>query len=284
MGRTCVRLTLIAVVIGWALPAGSNDATSNDQADRSQMPAIVMQIKRADFEDDRAALNTLFQHLTPYVKDPQVATFAHYWRGFALWRRALNGINDSSKEDELDADLTRAVQEFAAADARPNGFVEAEIGEAACEGTLLFLHHADTGQLQGRLARDAALLKDLQEKSPDNPRFLWVLGASLWSRPAAAGGNRAAAIRAYERGLRLITDERDNVHNPLEASWGEAELLMSLSWSGLHQTPPDLEAAEHYAQQALRVAPNWHFVRGVLVPQIAKARADTTANSVGVRP
>jgi hypothetical protein len=276
MGRLGVQLMIIAVAIGWAIPAESRGATgvTAPKDEQGTMAAIVAQIKRADFEDDKEMLKDLFEQLTAYVRDPVLCSFAHYWRGFAMWRRALNGFNDSSKTEELDYDLTLAAQEFAAARGRADRFVEAEIGEAACEGTLVFLHHSEPDRLRRHLTRDAALLKDLQETSPDNPRFLWVLGASLWSRPAAAGGNRAAALDTYRRGLQIIAHNRNVAHASLAPSWGEAELLMSLSWSSLHQTPPDLDEADRYAQLALRVASNWHFVRDILLPQIANTRAE----------
>ncbi len=39
--------------------------------------------------------------------------------------------------------------------------------------------------------------------------------------------------------------------DPLEPSWGEPELLMSLAWSSLNRAAPDVNAADQYAHAAL---------------------------------
>ena len=48
---------------------------------------------------------------------------------------------------------------------------------------------------------------------------------------------------------------------------------MSLAWSNLNRTTPDLKAAEQYAQAALKLVPYWHYVRDILMPQIRTAQA-----------
>jgi hypothetical protein len=55
-------------------------------------------------------------------------------------------------------------------------------------------------------------------------------------------------------------------------SWGEAELLMNLAYSHLTRSTPDLTAAEQYARAALALIPSWHYVRDILLPQIAAAK------------
>src|SRR5580658_3570315 len=48
---------------------------------------------------------------------------------------------------------------------------------------------------------------------------------------------------------------------------------MSLAWSNLNRTMPDLSAAEQDAQAALKLVPYWHYVRDILMPQIRAAQA-----------
>src|ERR1700716_2185775 len=70
---------------------------------------IVTQIQRADYEGDRAALKRLHDELTPIPEDNRLAARVLYWRGFALWRRAINGFNESPTPTDLEGDLTQAV-------------------------------------------------------------------------------------------------------------------------------------------------------------------------------
>lgn len=272
-----------------SLQSGSGASQASDDNSsghpRSQVAAIVAQIKLADFEDDRAKLEELYQKLTPYLQSESLAPSVRYWRGFALWRRALNGFNDSTNKEELDSDLSRASQEFESAAAGRSGFVEAAIGESACEGTLVFLHHKEPEQMQRHLQLEVSLTKNLTESASNNPRFLWVLGGSLWNRPAAAGGSQTVAIETYRRGLATILSQQNNAPDPIEPSWGEAELLMSLAWSYLHRSTPDFDEADRYAHKALQVAPTWHFVRDILLPLIAEGRAkNVTPKSTSSTP
>jgi hypothetical protein len=82
-------------------------------------------------------------------------------------------------------------------------------------------------------------------------------------------------MEIYQNGLKSVNQRKTLVNDPLEVSWGEPELLMNLARSNLHRTDPDLNAAEQYARQALRLVPEWHYVRDILLPQIEKAKANT---------
>ena len=102
------------------------------QDSRQKVTAIVANIQRADYEGDRPALKRLHAELTPFVDDRQLASRVLYWRGFALWRRALNGFNDTADRTQIGEDLTQAVIDFQAAIARDPAFVDAKIGAASC--------------------------------------------------------------------------------------------------------------------------------------------------------
>jgi uncharacterized protein YciI len=73
--------------------------------------------------------------------------------------------------------------------------------------------------------------------------------------------------------LEAVRNQKRDVVDPLEPSWGEPELLMSLAWSNLNRTAPDLNAAEQGAQAALKMVPYWHYVRDILMPQIRAGQA-----------
>jgi hypothetical protein len=73
--------------------------------------------------------------------------------------------------------------------------------------------------------------------------------------------------------LEAVRAHKPDVVDPLEPSWGEPELLMSLAWSSLNRTSPDLNAAEQDAQAALKLVPYWHYVRDILMAQIRAAQA-----------
>ena len=240
---------------------------------RDSIIRIVTQIQRADYEGDRPTLRRLHDELTPIPEDNKLAARVLYWRGFALWRRAINGFNESPTPTDLEGDLTQAVTDFKDAIARDQAFVEPKIGAGSSLGYLMYLHRKEPSVVQELLEQSSPLLKEALAIAPDNPRLLWVLGPVRWSSPPERGGGQDKAFETYNKGLEAVRNQKRGVVDPLEPSWGEPELLMSLAWSNLNRTTPDLKAADQYAQSALKLVPYWHYVRDILMPQIQAAQA-----------
>jgi hypothetical protein len=240
---------------------------------RDSIIRIVTQIQRADYEGDRPALKRLHDGLAPIPEDNKVASRVLYWRGFALWRRAINGFNESPIPTDLEEDLMQAVSDFNDATSRDLAFVEPKIGAGSSLGYLMYLNKKDPTRVQELLQQLSPLLKEAMATAPDNPRLLWVLGPIRWSSPPERGGGQDKAIEIYNKGLEVVRGHKRDVVDPLEPSWGEPELLMSLAWSNLNRTAPDLNAAEQYAGAALKLVPYWHYVRDILMPQIRAAQA-----------
>ena len=263
---------LTTFVLSAVATAHSTDKIGLERS-RDSIIAIVTQIQKADYEGDRPALKRLHDELAPIPEDNKLASRVLYWRGFALWRRAINGFNESPTPTDLEADLTQAVTDFKDAIARDPAFVEPKIGAASSLGYLMFLSKKDPARLQELFQQSSPLLKEAMATAPDNPRLLWVLGPIRWSSPPERGGGQDKAIELYNKGLAEIRDHKRDVADPLEPSWGEPELLMSLAWSNLNRTAPDLSAAEQDAQAALKLVPYWHYVRDILMPQIRAAQA-----------
>ncbi|HLN27010.1 MAG TPA: DJ-1/PfpI family protein [Gemmataceae bacterium] len=253
-----------------ALPTAAIGSAS--RRNRETVSGIVVQIKKADYAGDRTELKRLFDALQPFVMDNELASRVRYWRGFAMWRRALNGFNDAVDPKELEQDLNAAVDEFNAATAADAGFVDAKIGNGSCLFSLLFLHRSDGARMKKLLGRAIPLLKEAQAAAPENPRLLWVLGPSRWNSPPERGGGQDKALATYQQGLEVIRKNPAQRENLLEPSWGEPELLMSLAWSNLNKSTPDLTAAENFALAALKLVPEWHYVRDILLQQIRKAK------------
>jgi hypothetical protein len=272
-GKVARRFAVVLASVTMALAAGPAVDPSPEQVVK-----IVTQIQRADYEGDRAALNHLYDELVPFVDEPELASRVRYWRGFAKWRRAINGFNETPTPKDLAEDLTDAESEFDVAIQSDPGFVDARIGAASCVLNRLFLegvfkNEKDPKRLKEILAPASTLLKDAKAAAPDNPRLLWVMGPNQWSTPPERGGGQEKAIATYEKGLEAVRQQKEGANDPLEPTWGEPELLMSLAWSNLNRTTPDLKAAEQYAQAALKLVPYWHYVRDILMPQIRTAQA-----------
>jgi uncharacterized protein YciI len=269
-----IALTIFVVSVATELyPA---DKTGLEPS-RDSIIRLVTQIQKADYEGDRPVLKRLHDELTPIPEDNKLAARVLYWRGFALWRTAINGFNETPTPTDLQEDLTQAVADFKDAIARDPAFVEAKIGAGSSLGYLMYLSRKDPTRIQELFQQSSPLLKEAMAAAPDNPRLLWVLGPIRWSSPPERGGGQDKAFEIYNKGLEAARSQKRDVVDPLEPSWGEPELLMSLAWSNLNRTTPDLNAAEQDAQAALKLVPYWHYVRDILMPQIQAAQAKALA-------
>ena len=259
-------MKLTWLVLGLVIALGATTKSAQEQV----LP-IVTQIQRADYEGNRAALLELYRALEPYEKNETIASRVAYWRGFALWRRALNGFNDKVPAQELAQDLQQALSEFQKSSAADPNFIDADVGAISCLSNLMFLNRNDSAKTGELVAQAAPLTKKAKAADADNPRLLWVLGANQWYAPPERGGGQEKAIATYEKGLEIIRKQQTRSGSPLDPSWGEPELLMNLSWSNLNKTPPDVKVAHRDAQAALTLVPYWHYVRDILMPQIQAA-------------
>jgi hypothetical protein len=267
-----LRPLVFSFLVAAAITNSQTQPAAKSVVDSARASAIriVEQIKRADYEGDRAALKRLHAEFTPPPENRMLASRVLYWRGFALWRRAINGFNETPTPQDLQDDLNGAVADFNDSLAQDPSFVESKIAEGSCFGYLAYLNMKDPARLQESIQHSSSLLKDAMAADPDNPRLLWVLGPVRWSSPAERGGGQDKAFDLYNRGLDIIR-KKPASNDPLEPSWGEPELLMSRSWSYLHRTTPDLKAARTDAEAALNLVPYWHYVRDILLPQILEA-------------
>jgi len=261
---------ILTLILAWV----SASCNASDGGVREQAARIAAQIRRADYEGDRATLKKCYDELTPFLKNEELASRIRYWRGFDLWRSAINGFNDSVDPNELERDLRQAVDEFKAAMQKDQAFVDAKIGMISCLGYLAFMKRADTAAMQDLMGQMSPLVKEAKAVAPDNPRLHWVLGPILRYQAHESGSGTEELIENYETGLQHCSNaEQDK--NSLEPSWGKPELLVSLAYMYLNRNPPNVEAAESKARSALEIVPYWHYTRDILLPQILAAKAKT---------
>jgi hypothetical protein len=282
--RTRAVGLMITLTIVLSCGAQTPTPLATDQA-RDQVVRIVAKIQRADYEGDRSSLQQLHAELAPFVQNQKLAPRVLYWRGFALWRRAINGFNDKADAADLQNDLRHALDEFAESTRIEPAFVDAKVGALSCTGLLAYSARQDTSSARTTelIARSRALRKEIETEAPQNPRFLWVEGPIFWNVPPQDGGGQPKAIETYEKGLDSIRSDKATAVDSLDPTWGEPELLMSLAWSKLNQTTPNANAAELDANSALKLVPYWHYVRDILLPQIREAKQKTDQEKANSR-
>lgn len=264
--RACVRTSLLSMAVMCSL-SHIGFAQENQFTAVNRVQVLVREITQADYAGDREALGRLAVSLDRIEVEGVLRSRVHYWKGFSYWRRALNGFNDSAGPEELQQDLSAAVTAFEYSAGQDPAFADAKIGAASCLFSLSNLLRSEPDRSRQLLARAKQLLNEAIAQDPDNPRLLWLQGANFWWSPPQFGGDRAKAIETYKKGLEYAR-KQPKQQEQLEPTWGEPELLMNLAYSFMHSSPPNLAAAELYANEALQQVPNWHYVRDVLIPEI----------------
>src|SRR6185369_3757394 len=177
---------LLAIAAGLVLQAAP--AAPRSSPARAAVAGIAARILKADYEDDRAALRRLYEELAPYRDDKALASRVLYWRGFALWRRALNGFNDSAEKKEQEEDLSGCVSEFDQAAAKDPAFIDARVGAVSCLVGLFYLDKGNAERRQEYVKRFTELQAEAKASGTDNPRVLWMLGGGAWYIPVERGG------------------------------------------------------------------------------------------------
>ena len=195
--------------------------------------------------------------------------YREYWKGFALWRRALNGFNETPTPSDLAEDLEKAIVHFRRSlDLRPN-WIEARIGIVGCGASLLFLAGNDEAKKQALRKEFVPMLQAVQKEGGENPRALWLIGGMQFGAPppmAAISPRR----RRLTHGLRSPgASRRPGLPPPWAPTWGGRRT----SRISPHLVPcprAQQEPGVAYAQGAITAAPDWHYVKDILLPQIQK--------------
>src|SRR5687768_7169911 len=183
-------LSLVASVDETGVAAGGGTVISQSAVVQEHVaddtPALVDAVRRADYEGDLARLRSLYATFTVDDSEPRRGSRLRYWKGFAAWRRAINGFNESAPVPELTEDLERAIAEFERAAQLDPGFVDAKVGLISCFQLLAFLGSHDAIRVQQLVPKFVTLLKESLAAAPDNPRLQWVRGQSEWYTPPGA--------------------------------------------------------------------------------------------------
>lgn len=270
-----IALTACAQRPPIALLPNESPAVAADEK-LTRLHELIRQIVTADYVGDRQMLDRLYGEADVFLGDEVVESRVRYWKGFAKWRRAMNGANEAITPTDLADDVEIAVEQLRRSGEIDPEFVDARIGEMQCLGLMLFFDHERVGG--ERIARLRALMNDLEKTAADNPRYVWAWGMAYFNVPAERGGGPERVINAYLRALDEVRNGARAVSTPLEPSWGEAELCVNLAYSYLNQPVPDLAMARKYVDEAIELVPYWHYARNILRPQI-EAAAKKTAES-----
>jgi hypothetical protein len=256
-------------LIAFLLIIFATSAVSAKPSTKNKLIAAKADVMDADYRGDLARLASLRAELKPLSDDPALGYLADYWTGFASWRLAINGANAQMSPDDLKANLERAVADFESSLRRKEDFADAYAAASSIHGWLAAIHRDDADLMNTHLAASKQFLAKAEALEPANPRVLWVRGGVFLFAPPAYGGSPERAIEIYRK--QVDASGPLTPDSPLP-DWGKPEGLMSLAYAQMVKSSPDLDAATDNARAALKLRPQWHYVRDILMPQIEAKR------------
>jgi hypothetical protein len=240
-----------------------------------ELTRLKAKLMSADYRAEIDELSRLRDEVARLGPDRDLGYLAHYWSGFASWRMAINGANHQMKTEDMKTHLQKAATEFYRSLRLKDDFADAYAAAALVNSWLATFYlgsNPDNVMVGERASLSLALYSRASALDPENPRVLWAKGAFLLFAPVAPelqAGNIARAIEVYRRMLEAAERRGVNAASPLP-DWGKPEALMSLAFAHTKQTPPDLRAALDEANAALKLEPDWSYVRDNLIPQIER--------------
>lgn len=249
-------------------PVSATAATKSEQ----RLTELVAAVRSADYRGDRAALARLDDELGA-LDAGRLKDYREYWRGFALWRRVLNGFNEKPAPEDLASDVEKALARFKSALAVHPDWIEAQLAMVGLWGNQIYLAGKDAEKRKAILAEAGPTFKFVMANAGDNPRALWIRGGMEGWAPPPTGGDLGKATATLRYGVECAWREAlRNAHpNPPPAwvpTWGGPENLMNLAYMYSNAKNPDRATALAYAQGAVTAVPEWHFVRDILIPRI----------------
>src|SRR5450631_400940 len=134
--KLALARAIAAAAVLWAPIVSAHGSSPGDA--KSQVIRLVEKIQRDDYEGNRAALQQDFADLAPFVSEAELSARVRYWRGFALWRRTINGFNETVDAKEQEKDLKGAIDELAQIPEADAVYGDARIGMVSCLGYLLY--------------------------------------------------------------------------------------------------------------------------------------------------
>ncbi len=190
---------------------------------------------------------------------------SRYWSGFASWRMAINGASKGMKREDLIKNLRMAATDFYLSMRAKDDFADAYASASLVNGWLMTFMLDDPIAMREHLALSQALFARASTLEPKNPRVLWTQAAFFFYSQEKQGGSVPRAIEVYQQMHDEAERRGTNAASPLP-DWGKPEALMSLAFA--HLMRGESAKARENAQAALKLRPEWSYVKDTLIPQI----------------
>ena len=220
----------------------------------------------ANYRNDQAGLRAAIAAMQPLVRpDSSDAPYANYYLSWAYWALAASqyeaqDVAGAVESGTLAARHARAA--VAARDADPEFYT-------ALVNALIVVAVLDRAQFDRMAAEIRPARAKALELGPENPRVVLMDAGMIFNNPPERGGGQQKGLARYEEALRLFEAEATTkAADPLAPRWGHTLAYGWLAPVYLTITPPQKEKARAAAETALRMRPDFWYVRERVLPRL----------------
>jgi hypothetical protein len=219
----------------------------------------------ANYRNDQAGLRAAIAALEPLTASPGEGAHASYYLSWAYW--ALAGSQVQAR------DTAGALESGKRAVAHARAAVAARAGDAdfhaALANALIVVAILDPPQFRAVATELAGVRRRALELGPDNPRVVMMDAGMIFNNPPERGGGRERGLARWQEALRLFEAEANaSAVDPVAPRWGQALAHGWMAGLYLATAPPQQERARAAADAALRMRPDFWWVREQVLPRL----------------
>ncbi len=219
----------------------------------------------ATFRNDQAGLRAAIAALEALPPDAPDQAYAHYYLWWTHWSLIASQMQDNSMTAALESanrGLRYARLAVAARESDPEF-------QAALANALIAVAILDKPQFMTIAPELAGVRKRALELGPKNPRVVIMDAGMIFNNPPERGGSQDRGLARWQEAMELFEAESNaKTIDPIVPRWGHALAQGWLATLYLRMTPPQKENARRAADAALRMRPDFWWVREQVLPQL----------------
>ena len=221
----------------------------------------------ANFQNDAVALRKATTDLVALADDRVVGRMALYYAAWTEWALAASEVQDGNIGAGIQAADRSA---FYARRALERDDTDADV-MTMLVNALIVIAVLDKERFMAAAQEIAPLRKQALERAPTNPRVVMMDAGMIYNNPPERGGSKERGLARWLEAIGLF--EREAESPPADVTrptWGRA---LSYGWlTGLYLTmmPPEVQKAREAAMTALKLRPDFWFVKTQVVPKLPR--------------
>ena len=219
----------------------------------------------ANFRNDQAGLRAAITALQALPSDGPEGAYTNYYLWWTNW--TLVAAQAQANETAGAVESAHRALRYArlAAASRPD---DPEF-QSALANALIAVAVVDRPQFAAMANELAGVRQRALEIGARNPRVVLMDAGMIFNNPPERGGSQERGLARWQEALDLFEAEsKATTVDPIAPRWGHALAQGWMATLFLRMTPPQKENARRAADAALKMRPDFWWVREQVLPQL----------------